>query len=149
MLYRKEVMGRITSPNPIYLEPPNGLSLKKGEGVLTYDTGVSFSQMRSETRYSHVGASFKVTKNFKISNGRTKPIRSEVETTWDTGTAILTNKRFVFVGSNKTVTIELDKIVSLDYYADAIHIAKEGAQKQFFFNNLDGNLYHLIITSLI
>jgi len=49
------------------------------------------------------------------------------------GTLVLTNKRVVFAGSVKTVPINLDRIVNLDTYKDAVAILHQGREDADIF----------------
>jgi hypothetical protein len=76
----------------------------------------------------------------------------------DTGTLTITNKRLVFSGAVKNISIELKKIVSIDPYEDGISLSKEGKERPAYFTNVDkqkiiaaiqGRSYEIPIDGLI
>jgi hypothetical protein len=63
----------------------------------------------------------------------------------DNGTLVFTNKRMVFIGSKRTTTINLNKIVALKPYRDGIVSQRENKQKTEYFTGTDKNTITLTI----
>lgn len=122
----------------VSIAPPPGIILKKGEGVIFYIRNVDYSQLKTKTEYYHGGVSYKLTKNVRIRGGKTTPVKREYIDKIDTGMLILTNKRLVFSGANKIITIELKKVMDIDTYTDGIVVAKDGVQRKMIFTNFKG-----------
>ena len=55
----------------------------------------------------------------------------------DTGTLVITNKRVVFVGIKKTVSIDLRKIFSINIFKDGISIQRENKKRIEYFTGTD------------
>ena len=51
----------------------------------------------------------------------------------DTGTLVITNKRVIFVGNQKTVSINLRKIFSINIFEDGISIQRENKKRIEYF----------------
>jgi hypothetical protein len=51
----------------------------------------------------------------------------------DQGNFVITNQRVIFCGEKRTVTIEIDKIISTDTYTDGLRINKDGRDKPYVF----------------
>jgi hypothetical protein len=66
----------------------------------------------------------------------------------DTGKLVLTTKRLVFVGSKRTASTELRKLVNVDHYADAITIHKDGKAKAETYFLDTPSVYKLILEAL-
>jgi len=66
----------------------------------------------------------------------------------DTGTLAITNRRVLYLGAVRKLSIKLDKILELEAYQDALSITKEGRQSADFFLNVDGELLTAIIEGI-
>jgi hypothetical protein len=61
----------------------------------------------------------------------------------DQGDFVITNKRVIFCGSKRTVTIDFDQIVGTGTYEDGLRINREHRDRPFIFG-FDANLSTLI-----
>ena len=123
--------------------PP--IILKKGEEAYLILNNVEFREARS-VRVSHGGGggvSFRVAKGVTLhtGTGRGQSESHEEIRTIDTGQLVLTNKRLIFNGNKKTVPLQLNKIVSMNEYSDAIAIRVENKQKTQYFVNVNKRVY--------
>ena len=57
----------------------------------------------------------------------------------DNGKLLITNKRIMFLGSNITTNIDINKIVSIEDYLDGIKIQRSNKQKPEYFIGVDNN----------
>ena len=147
-IYRVNLINSIKEGSPAFISTPVGIILKNGEGALLNASGVTYSQQKTKTEYYHGGASYKLTKRLRISGGKTTPVKKNYTDIIDRGSLILTNKRLVFLGQNKSVTIELSKILDIDFYSNALDITKDGVQTKYCFSGVDGNTFYGIIMAL-
>jgi hypothetical protein len=47
----------------------------------------------------------------------------------DTGTLVVTNRRIVFVGHQRTVSVDMETLIGVDYYSDGIGVHCEKRNK--------------------
>lgn len=130
------------------ISAPQGILLKRGEYAVISTNNVVYCQERTKTEYRSGGASFRVTKGITLHGGKTKPVKQEYFANLDVGKLVLTNKRLVFFGDRKSVTIPISKICAIERYRNAIDISKEGVMKQTRFRNIDGDLYADLIDNV-
>lgn len=67
----------------------------------------------------------------------------------DSGTILLTNKRLVFIGDEKTSNIHLEKIIDVIKYTDGIEIDKLTGRCPIFKINRDPTIFKIILNRLI
>ena len=147
-IFVRRLIISINEGHPNYISAPGGLLLKSGEGVLLNTNGVTLSQQSTKTSYYHGGVSVKVSKHVRVGGGKSTPVKENYEKVLDTGSLCLTNSRLIFIGRDKTATIELNKIVNLEFYSNALYVTKDGVQKTFHFSGVDGNMYQGVISAL-
>jgi hypothetical protein len=99
------------------------------------------------SRGGYGGTSFRVAKGVSLRLGQfgsQSESHPEIRKI-DQGTLVITNKRFVYCGSIKTVDIALSKIVQIDPFDDGINLHKENREKTqiFTWTNYD-SLEHAI-----
>lgn len=87
---------------------------------------------------------------YRAGSMRVQPVRSEQLQLIDSGTLYLTNKRVIFVGSNKAKTIKYDKIMTLTPYSDGVELIKDaGKSPTITVNGNDAELMNLTLVRLI
>lgn len=148
---------------PLEIIPNPPIILKKAEEAYMVFNNVEFREPRA-VRVSHGGGggvSFRVAKGVTLhtGTGRGQSESHEEIRNIDNGQLVLTNKRLIFTGNTKTVNLQLNKIVSITEYEDAIAIRVENKQKtQYFVNfnkqvyldiNVNGNAYHNDVNGVI
>lgn len=67
----------------------------------------------------------------------------------DTGNVFITNKRFVFVGSSKSIDFLLTKVLSVEPFSDGISISRSNKQKTEYFVGFDGLMIEAVIEGAI
>ena len=69
--------------------------------------------------------------SYRMGNLRVSPIKTQEFIHIDRGTIYLTNKRIIFVGSEKRVnkTIDLSSIIEFDIFKDGLLIGKTNGKK--------------------
>jgi len=122
---RGEIIFKLADEVPIIL--------KKNEEPFLYLPNIELHEDRMIR--DRVGGAVRVMKGVYVggSRGESHPERRHV----DTGELILTNKRLVFVGSRKSVDIDLRKILSIDPYSDGIALSRSNKKNiEWFIGNL-------------
>ncbi len=77
------------------------------------------------------GTSFRVANGFWVHTGRYRSSSQSLDKLQaaDQGTLVVTNKRIAFLGTIKTVCVDLKSIISIDTYQDAIGLHLKNKQK--------------------
>ncbi len=129
------------------------VSLQKGEKCFFY-TKCDFYEVRNVTKsinYSGYVHTIKVGRGCYYRSGTTYPerIKSKELMLLDAGALYLTNKRLIYVGSNKNISIRLTNILTLTPFSDGVEISKESGRNPIFKFNADSELFAMILTRLI
>ena len=65
---------------------------------------------------------------YRVSSFRGHPVQSEYLAHLDTGKLVVTNKRLVFLGTKREVSVPIPKLLQVESYTDALGIAREGKE---------------------
>ena len=76
-------------------------------------------------------------------------ITSEELTLIDSGIIYITNKRIIFVGSNKSVNIQLGKILSVSPYSDGVGIEKDSGKSPIIRVSYNADIMAMILGRVI
>jgi hypothetical protein len=92
------------------------------------------------SRGGYGGTSFRIAKGFWVHTGRSRSSSQSFDKLQptDQGTLVVTNKRIAFLGTLKTICVELNSIISIDPYADGIGIHLRNKQKVECFHVASG-----------
>ena len=108
------------------------------------DIILSEPQISKKTSFE---TSFKLSKGVTVKSGAKKttsaPLKKLKEI--DTGTLVITNKRVIFVGIKKTVSIDLRKIFSINIFKDGISIQRENKKRIEYFTGTDQHTLTFVI----
>ena len=104
---------------------------KQSTTVGYYNQGVSLRVMRGV--YYHVGAS------------RPRRISSEGLTTLDSGEIYITNKRVIFNGARRNLTLKLDSLLSFQAFSDGFALEKASGKSPHFSINGHAELANVIL----
>ena len=125
---------------------PVDVILKKGEEAY-FDTEVTFCEERTKRVYQggSAGTSIRVARgvSFRVGSNKGNAVSEEYLKEIDTGEFIITNKRIVFVGVNKSWNIPMAKLMRVqDVFIEmnpALSFSSETASKKKFavFNDAD------------
>jgi hypothetical protein len=111
--------------------------LKKNEEPSLVMNNISFLESRSvrQTVGGYGGPSFRVAQgvSFRLGGISARSESHEELRKIDQGTLVLTSKRMVFIGSKRTVNIDLRKIIAIEPYKDGIGSQRENKQKTEYF----------------
>ncbi len=104
------------------LEPiPCSIRLKRSEICYSEIHGVKLRKWRKKKiGYAGAGISFKLTKRIRIYTGGGKVVETmDVLVVDDVGSIYITNKRFIFTGEKRTISLKWDKILDINIYKDS------------------------------
>jgi hypothetical protein len=112
--------------------------LKKGEEtVLALPDGISLyeERVRHEYKGGSSGFSFRIAKGISYRVGAFKGERVPIteQKLLDVGAFVLTNKRVIFSGPNKSTSFPVGKVINIEVYEDGIRVNREGKQKAEYF----------------
>jgi len=120
--------------------------LKKGEELEMALPRVSLFEERSARVSSGTRAGFRVMKGVYVSQNVTNPEYEQVIKKIDSGSFVVTNKRYVFTGEKRNVDQSLGKITSVMILNDALSVARSNKQKTEYFS---GPYYFPLIGALL
>jgi len=111
------------------------INLQRGEKChfTTECSWNEFRKVRVSYGYSGPTMRIKIAKGlyWRAGNIAVRPVSKEELTLIESGTLYLTNKRLVFVGSRKSSSIRLDKVLDFEPYKDGIFIQKDSGKSPF------------------
>ena len=103
--------------------------------------GIGYSGF--STSYSEFGI------RFRSGIMNTHRLSSETMLLRGTGTLYFTNRRFLFNGNSKSISIYLGKIIGITFYSDGMRIEKEAGKDQIFTFSGDIDMLRLIADNLM
>tara|TARA_B100000945_G_scaffold302064_1_gene285379 strand:+ start:414 stop:1100 length:687 start_codon:yes stop_codon:yes gene_type:complete len=114
----------------------SSLMLKKGERLVFDLPGITYCQEKTiKFKGNHQGFSVRIMKGVSYRFGGFEGGSEQKVVPIDEGSLILTNKRFVFSGSSKSIEFPLSKIVTIDPLDDGIMINRTGKTKMEYYLN--------------
>ncbi len=132
----------------------NNLALQKGEKCYMNIRNVSWNELRTVRRnigYSGLSTSFRVAKGVYLTSGSytARTITSDQMTQLDTGSVYLTNKRLIFSGNRRNITVRLDKVLYITPYKDGVEIEKDSGKTPFLKFTEEIDSFCIIIERLL
>ena len=120
--------------------PNTGVMLKKNETPIyaVYDVTLREPRAVRKSTGGYGGASIRIAKGVTLHTGRTgstSQSHDEIKDI-DRGKLLITNKRLIFLGNNRTTNIDLNKIVAITSTKDMIQVQRSNKQKPEYFNNV-------------
>ena len=120
---------------------PSPVILKKNENLSIIMDNISLQEPRAvrQTQAAYGGPTIRVAKgvSFRLGGASARSESHEEIRVIDQGKLILTNKRLIFIGSKRTVNINLKKIMAVQAYRDGIESQRENKQKPEYFTGTD------------
>lgn len=114
---------------------------KKGEVTTLVMSNINFLEARAvrQTIGGYGGPSIRMAKgvSFRFGGVSARSVSHDELKKIDQGTLVLTNKRLIFLGSTRTINIDLRKIVAIEPYKDGIGSQRENKQKTEYFTGTD------------
>jgi hypothetical protein len=125
----------------LHTQGPQGvqspLLLKRGEQACL---AVPATLARQQTRRQWVGGSqgfsFPIGHTgirYRVGSFRGHPLEQQLLGRLDTGTLVVTNQRVAFIGSTKSTSVLLAKLLHVECYSDALAIFLEGREKPDYY----------------
>lgn len=126
---------------PINYSGQSPVILKKDELISIIMENINLQEPRAvrQTNAAYGGPTIRVAKGVSFRMGGTSA-RSESHEeirVIDNGKLVLTNKRLIFIGTKRTVNIDLRKIMAIVPYKDGIESQRENKQKPEYFTGTD------------
>lgn len=116
---------------------PSPMIMKKGETTTLVMNNVTFMESRAvrQTIGGYGGPSFRVAKgvSFRLGGVSARSVSHDELKKIDQGALVLTSKRLTFLGSMRTINIDLRKIVGIEPFKDGIGSQRENKQKTEYF----------------
>lgn len=116
---------------------PSPMIMKKGETTTLVMNNVTFMESRAvrQTIGGYGGPSFRMAKgvSFRLGGVSARSVSHDELKKIDQGTLVLTSKRLTFLGSMRTINIDLRKIVGIEPFKDGIGSQRENKQKTEYF----------------
>ncbi len=131
----------LESGNPMLPVPSDTtIVLKKNEVPVYKMYNITLSEPRAVRTSSggYGGTSVRIAKGVTIHSGRTaskSESHDEIKLI-DQGELLITNQRVIFLGSNRTTNIDINKIISITSNSSMIQIQRSNKQKPEYFNNI-------------
>jgi hypothetical protein len=132
----------------------SSLNLLKGEECYFKASGkwMQLKTIKTRTGYSGVGLSFRIAKGVRLYSGRSIPTYTEREglVSVSDGELQLTNRRIIFNGNKKSVTVAYDKVMDIKQFRDGLEIFKASGKPAYFrMSGGDVELAAIIINKLL
>jgi len=116
------------------------LVVKRGENAF-YSAAVTLARHKTRTRIvgGSQGFSFPIGHTgirYRVGSFHGQPISQDYLATVDTGTLVVTNQRVAFIGSAKSMSFPLAKVLHVEVYTNGLGIFKEGKENADLFLSL-------------
>lgn len=113
------------------------LELKKDEHAY-FSVSATLSRNQTRTRFvgGSQGFSFPIGHTgirYRVGSFHGQPISQQVLTRIDSGSLVISSQRIAFIGTVKSVLIQLAKVVHIEVYDDAVAVFHEGRENPDFF----------------
>ncbi len=126
---------------PIEYSGQSPVILKKDEAISIIMDNINLQEPRAvrQTHAAYGGPTIRVAKgvSFRIGGASARSESHEEIRVIDNGKLVLTNKRLIFIGTKRTVNIDLRKIMAIVPYKDGIESQRENKQKPEYFTGTD------------
>jgi hypothetical protein len=135
------LMGLENGRIPINYNGQSPVILKKDEVISIIMENINLQEPRAvrQTQAAYGGPTIRVAKgvSFRMGGASARSESHEEIRVIDNGKLVLTNKRLIFIGSKRTVNIDLRKIMAIVPYKDGIESQRENKQKPEYFTGTD------------
>lgn len=123
------------------LEPvPSPLMTKRGEQAYFVSPAQLF-RMTKRTRYvgGGQGFSFPIGRTgirYRVGSYSGHPVQTESLQSVDSGSLVVSNQRFAFLGHQKSITFPLAKIIQVHGYRNGVAVSREGRENVDFYHDV-------------
>lgn len=127
--------------------------LQKNEQC-SFTTSAQAFERRSRTRsvgYAGASVSIPIVRGvrFRIAQGRVQRQTEEYQHSFGTGTFCATNKRLIWNGPNKNISINLRKVIDFEPYTDGVQIVKDSGKPVLFVFAGEAKYFGPLLSRLI
>ncbi len=126
---------------PIKFSGSSPVMLKKDESISIIMENINLQEPRAvrQTRAAYGGPTIRVAKgvSFRLGGASARSESHDEIKVIDQGKLVLTNKRLIFIGTKRTINIDLRKIMAITPYRDGIESQRENKQKPEYFTGTD------------
>ena len=116
--------------------PEASVTLKRGEEIVAVCSEVTLREPRTVTHGVYGGPRMRVSRSLSFNLGAFRAAPHEELRDVDKGSFVLTDKRYIFMGSKRTASASLSMIVGVEPYQDAIAIHRSNKQRMEMFCGL-------------
>jgi hypothetical protein len=121
-------------PQPV--QPDGKIVLRQGESLYVNLSPVSQHEERwTRTDSGGAGTSVRVVKGVTFHVGGRMSVQTRQLVEVDQGQLYVTNRKVMFVGKKKSVTIPMDRVASSEHFVDGIKISSASSSTQIFVLN--------------
>lgn len=135
------LMGLENGSIPINYSGQSPVILKKDELISIILENINLQEPRAvrQTNAAYGGPTIRVAKgvSFRMGGASARSESHEEIRVIDNGKLVLTNKRLIFIGTKRTVNIDLRKVMAIVPYKDGIESQRENKQKPEYFTGTD------------
>jgi len=129
------------------------INLQKGEQCY-FSSNADWLENRTVTKRINYGgptARIKIMKGvyYRAGSIGVQRVTSEELQTIDSGQVFITNRRLIFLGRKKNTNIQLNKILSLNPYSDAVGIEKDSGKSPIIKVNENAEILGMILNRVI
>jgi hypothetical protein len=123
------------------------LILGKGEHIIFHDFTV-YTEPRAIRDYISGRAGVRIMKGVWIGGTRGRSESHQELRIVDYGTLTITNKKLVFIGKFKTLSIPITSITTITPFLDAVQVSKTGKERSMYFSASSGFLPYYAIKNI-
>lgn len=128
---------------PIKYSGTSPVILKKDETISIIMENIKLQEPRAvrQTHAAYGGPTIRVAKgvSFRLGGASARSESHDEIKLIDQGKLVLTNKRLIFIGTKRTINIDLRKIMAIEAYKDGIESQRENKQKPEYFIGTDNH----------
>ena len=117
------------------------VTLKGGEAIIAVCSKVTLREPRTVTQGIYGGPRIRVSRTLSFNLGGFRAAPHEELRDVDSGNFVLTDQRYIFMGSKRTATASLSMIVGVEPYEDAFAIHRSNKQRMEMFCGLGHELF--------
>lgn len=151
LMHRYSLFWRIEQGDIPVTDVP--INLQKGE-VCYFRAPAQWLEYRKQVRtvgYYSQGVSVRVMRGvyYRVGGSRPQRITTEGLTTLDTGDLYITNKRVIFDGTRRNLSLKLNTLLSFEAFSDGLALEKPSGKSPHFIVDGDAELANVILGAVL
>ena len=129
------------------------INLQKGE-VCYFSAPARWLEYRKQVRtvgYYSQGVSVRVMRGvyYRVGGSRPQRVTTEGLTALDTGVLYITNKRLIFDGTRRNLSLKLNTLLSFEAFSDGLALEKSSGKSPHFILDGDAELANVILGAVL